>query len=168
MSIDEAMTFDDAKKCIEKVYEALHGNTNWKESLTEIARLCYTVLWILFIMARHVHPNFPMMADWAILSRFKGQSLTQKCVFENSNRQPGEPRWHPSCFADGELVLGTDMDSRNLYLKAPNQSWVRLDLQPSQEFQKILIQKRQQQTENVNSVDQTIWSYKDFIQFATL
>lgn len=162
------LSFDQLKKCIDTLSKALRGNTNWENTLNEITRLCFTVLWILFIMARHVHPDFPMMADWAILSRFKQSSMSPKCLFENQNRKAGEPRWHPSCFPDGELVLGSGADNNNLYLKTSDHTWVRVDFKPSTLFASLLKKKIEERTNSFSKIDQKIWQHADLIKFATI
>lgn len=168
----ESHSFEKLSRCIDRLAGALRGNTNWETKLGEIARLCFTVLWVLFIMAQHAHPTFPVMADWAILARLKQPMLIQKCIYENTSRKRNEPLWHASCFANGQLVFGSGSDSETLYINLTDQpSWTRLNLKPSSAFAELLRTKfntETRETESSIAVDSGIWQHADLIKYATV
>lgn len=117
--------YGDLKNCISVVETALRG-TNWEQALKEATQLCLSCLWIAFMMARHAHPTFPNMADWGVIARMKTPLLCTKCLFEDTKRELGAPRWHASCFTDGQLFHGEGMDEHQVYVKTDTDKWVRV------------------------------------------
>lgn len=152
-------TFANLQKGIKTIETALHG-TDWKRALDEATRLCFTILMIAFIMARHAHPLFPSLPDWGVIARMRTPLLRDDCLYENTTRKSGEPFWHSSCFIDGQLMLGTDGDSHTLYIKNANNTWTRLQMDVSPEVQKVIeqrIQRIQKDGADATAIDNKIW-----------
>lgn len=154
--------YDDLRKCIDTVESALRG-TNIEAALDEAVRLCFSCLWIAFVMAKHAHPDFPTMADWGVLARMK-TPFTKTCISEDVHREPGAPMWHASCFHDGQLVLGTGTDSKQLYEKGRGGQWSRVDMQVSTDIQEMMIKNVQDAqtqfagTTPSQAIDNSIWN----------
>lgn len=156
----EEYSYTELKHCIKTVETALRG-TDWETALNEATRLCFSILWIGFVMAKHAHPSFPTMADWGVIARMRMPLLKERCLFENMNRNSGEPRWHPSCFGEGALMLGTGVDQKVLYVKSSSSKWVRVALELSESFVGILgdrLKKAQESQESSQEIDQNIWN----------
>lgn len=152
--------FKELEQCITTVENALRG-TNWEKAMDEATRLCFSCLWIAFIMARHAHPTFPAMADWSVMARMKMPLLSGQCLFESKTRKSWEPRWDASCFHDGQLVLGEGMDESQLYVKTDGGRWTRVDLVVSTEIKKVMdetLKKEQAAFSSSQNIDNSIWA----------
>lgn len=144
--------------CIKNISEILRG-ADWERALDDITRLSFTALWILFIMARHAHPSFPMLADWGVIIRFKRPLLATGCLFQ-SGHKPGEPEWAAKCFNQGELVLGSGGDQCRLFIRNKSETWSRLDLEPSDGIVKKMRERLKIHTEGYQTshqIDEDIW-----------
>lgn len=157
----ESYEFEELRNCINTVETALRG-TNWEQALHEATRLAFSCLWIGFIMAKHAHPTFPTMADWGVLARMKTPFLTKRCLYERRDRKYGEPQWDASCFHEGQLVLGTDADADQLYLRTKQGRWARVQLEVSADIKQMMVTqlKREQDRysgEPSHEIDSQIW-----------
>lgn len=133
-------TFEQVAKCIQTVDTALQG-TNWEGALDHVTRLCFTVLIITFIMARRAYPGFPALADWGVIARMQGPYLSQNCLYTDANSKSGEPRWAAACFPNDQLMLGTGVDHKTLYIKNSNDTWTRLKMLASSDIVKWIEQQ---------------------------
>lgn len=159
----ESYKFEDLRACINTVETALRG-TNWEQALNDATRLAFSCLWVGFSMARHAHPTFPSMADWGVLARMKTPLLSKRCLYERQNRKFGEPQWDASCFHEGQLVLGTDDDSEQLYVRTKSGRWSRVQLAVSPDIKDLMIkQLKSEQTrytgddDDSTRIDNELW-----------
>lgn len=149
-------SYGELKKCINTVESALKA-TNWQRALDKATRLCFTVLVIAFIMARHADPTFPALADWGVIARMRSPFLNgRECLVEHQDRAAGEPLWQAKCFEDDQLFLGTGQDANTLFIKNADNTWTKLDLLVTPEVRAALEGRFDTERQSA-SINNQIW-----------
>lgn len=127
--VQPATTFD-VLNCIRKLGNDLKAPSTVYQ---EMARLAFFRVRALNALARHLHPSFPKLADWAMMARLKGGCFSPlTCLKANPRAQStGEPEFAAKCFAAGNYMIGTD---EKLYISASAQGNVNV---PAVRWQKV-------------------------------
>lgn len=155
----DAYSFDEIQKCIAEVQRSFRGE-DWQKVFARVLRFSYSCLWMSFVIAKHVHPDFPSIMEWGVIAKMRAPVLKESCLYENEARKRGDPKWHASCFMDGQLMMGEGGDAHTLFVKSNDNKWHRVGMSLDTEFEEMVRKRvdRQEVTrERERYIDQAVW-----------